>query len=329
MLIVPLQVGGEVIGTLNVARMGGLESHFSEYEFELTQLFGGQASIALQNAEAHLAMKLRADHDSLTGLGNHGAFQRDLGLAIEQRGDEPFAVLMLDLDSFKRFNDTQGHPAGDALLRSIAEAIVASIRPTDRAYRYGGDEFSAIISAMTRTGAEEVAARIQRAVASLTSNHRAPVTVTVGISCFPTDGQSKAELVAAADAELFLSKPSTARETVESAVAREAYLSALHDTAITLMDRLDPTELLDTIVKRAAALLGASSGYLYLVDAEQDNLVVTVWAAACSLRGSDSGSSAGWVSGARSGRPAGRSRSPTTTPGPTARVTCPSASSAR
>jgi len=276
MLIVPLQVGGDVIGTLNVARMGGVESHFTEYEFELTQLFGGQASIALQNAEAHLAMKLRADHDSLTGLGNHGAFQRDLGLAIEQRGDEPFAVLMLDLDSFKRFNDTQGHPAGDALLRSIAEAIVASIRPTDRAYRYGGDEFSAIIGAMTRTGAEEVAARIQRAVAGLTSNHRAPVTVTVGISCFPADGQSKAELVAAADAELFLSKPSTARETVESALAREAYLSALHDTAVKLMDRLDPTELLDTIVKRASALLGATSGYLYLVDEERDNLVVKV-----------------------------------------------------
>ena len=64
MLIVPLQVGGDVIGTLNVARMGGVESHFTEYEFELTQLFGGQASIALQNAEAHLAMKLRADHDA-------------------------------------------------------------------------------------------------------------------------------------------------------------------------------------------------------------------------------------------------------------------------
>ncbi len=276
MLIVPLQVGGDVIGTLNVTRMGGVESHFTEYEFELTQLFGGQASIALQNAEAHLEMRVRADHDALTGLGNHGAFQRDLGLAIEQRGQEPFAVLMLDLDSFKRFNDTQGHPAGDALLGSIADAIVESIRATDHAYRYGGDEFSAILGAMTRLGAEEVAARIQRAVAALTANHKAPVTITVGIACFPTDGMTKAELVAAADAELFLSKPSTARDTVEGAVAREAYLSALHDTAITLMDRLDATELLDTIVKRASALLGATSGYLYLVDETLDKLVVKV-----------------------------------------------------
>ncbi len=276
MLIVPLQVGGEVIGTLNLARMGAAESHFTEYEFELTQLFGGQASIALQNAETHLAMKVRADHDALTGLGNHGAFQRDLGLAIEQAGEEPFAVLMLDLDSFKRFNDTQGHPAGDGLLRSIAEAIRESIRPSDHGYRYGGDEFSVILGTTTRAGAEEVAARIQRTVAALTADQRAPVTITVGIAGYPADGRTKTELVAAADAELFLAKPSSARDTLESAVAREAYLSALHDTAITLMDRLDPTELLDTIVKRASALLGASSGYLYLVDEEQDGLVVKV-----------------------------------------------------
>jgi diguanylate cyclase (GGDEF)-like protein/PAS domain S-box-containing protein/excisionase family DNA binding protein len=276
MLIVPLHVGGEVIGTLNVARIGGAESHFTEYEFELTQLFGGQASIALQNAEAHLAMKVRADHDSLTGLGNHGAFQRDLGLTLDGAGGEPFAVMMLDLDSFKRFNDTQGHPSGDALLQAVAGAIVGSIRTRDRAYRYGGDEFSVILGAMTRLEAAEVAARIQRTVAALTADHRAQVTVTVGIACFPADGRTKAELVAGADAELFRLKPSTARDNIEGVVAREAYLSALHDTAITLMDRLEPTDLLETIVKRASALLGATSGYLYLVDKGADDLVVTV-----------------------------------------------------
>ncbi len=276
MLIVPLQVGGDVIGTLNVARMGGVESHFTEYEFELTQLFGGQASIALQNAETHLAMKVRADHDSLTGLGNHGAFQRDLGHALDQAGDEPLAVMMLDLDAFKRFNDTQGHPAGDALLQAIAGAIVGSIRASDHAYRYGGDEFSVILGAMTRVGAQEVAIRIQRAVAALTASHRAQVTVTVGIAAYPVDGRSKAELIGAADTQLFILKPSTARDAVEGAVAREAYLSALHDTAITLMDRLDPTELLDTMVKRASTLLDAASGYLYLVDEATDELVVKV-----------------------------------------------------
>ncbi|MGH2511988.1 MAG: EAL domain-containing protein, partial [Candidatus Limnocylindrales bacterium] len=280
MLIVPLQVGGYVIGTLNVARMGGVESHFTEYEFELTQLFGGQASIALQNAEAHLAVQVRADHDALTGLGNHGAFQHDLGQALDEALEGgragPFAVLMLDLDSFKRYNDTQGHPAGDSLLRSIAEAMSASLGADDRAYRYGGDEFSVILSPGNPSDAEGVAGRIQAAVAAITRDHPAPVTVSVGIAWYPVDGETKAELIAAADARLFLAKPSSGRDNVEAALVREAYLSALHDTAVTLMDRLDPTELLNTIVKRASALLGATSGHLYLVDEASDDLVVAV-----------------------------------------------------
>ena len=82
MLVVPLLVNAEVIGTLNIGRMGGPEAYFTQDEFELTKLFAGQASIALQNAEAHRAVKVRAEHDALTGLLNHGSFQRELGDAV-------------------------------------------------------------------------------------------------------------------------------------------------------------------------------------------------------------------------------------------------------
>jgi GAF domain-containing protein len=75
---VPLRVHGEVVGSLNLTRVGGPEAHFSEHEFELSKLFAGQASIALQNAEAHVTVSTRADLDALTGLRNHGTFQRDL-----------------------------------------------------------------------------------------------------------------------------------------------------------------------------------------------------------------------------------------------------------
>ena len=82
MLVCPLfGAGGDVIGTLNVARMGDDESHFSQDEFELVQLFAAQASIALRNAEAHGAVMTQAEHDALTGLRNHGAFQREVGAA--------------------------------------------------------------------------------------------------------------------------------------------------------------------------------------------------------------------------------------------------------
>ena len=81
MIVVPLLVDGETIGTLNIGRMGEAEAPSAPNEFELTQLFAGQASIALQNAETHGAVRVRAEHDALTGLRNHGAFQRELGEA--------------------------------------------------------------------------------------------------------------------------------------------------------------------------------------------------------------------------------------------------------
>ena len=79
MIVVPLLVNGVTIGTLNIGRIGEADAAFSANEFELTQLFAGQASIALQNAETHGAVRIRADLDALTGLRNHGAFQRELG----------------------------------------------------------------------------------------------------------------------------------------------------------------------------------------------------------------------------------------------------------
>jgi hypothetical protein len=87
MIIVPLIVEGEVLGTLNIGRMGLEESHFSQNEFELTKLFAAQAAIALRNAETHGEVKVRAERDALTGLRNHGSFQRELGATLEAAGN--------------------------------------------------------------------------------------------------------------------------------------------------------------------------------------------------------------------------------------------------
>jgi len=135
MIVVPVRVAGQVVGTLNLGRMGGAEAYFTQNEFELAQLFAGQASLALENAEAHGAVTSRAEHDALTGLRNHGSFQRELGTAVNRSEGAHFALLMLDLDSFKRFNDTCGHPAGDALLASVGEAMRTATRSGDGLYR--------------------------------------------------------------------------------------------------------------------------------------------------------------------------------------------------
>jgi diguanylate cyclase (GGDEF)-like protein len=184
--------------------------YFSESDFELIQLFAGQASIALRNADTHRAMSRRAETDALTGLANHGAFQRDLGTFVEAPGDgsgrRRLAVLMMDLDSFKAYNDRHGHPAGDSLLHRAATAIYGAARSDDRVYRYGGDEFALILPQTGVAEAVRVANRIRRAVAALTATDPTPVTITVGVAGLPGDATDRAGLIAAADTALYYGK---------------------------------------------------------------------------------------------------------------------------
>ncbi|HEX2756737.1 MAG TPA: diguanylate cyclase [Candidatus Limnocylindrales bacterium] len=273
MIVVPVRVAGAVVGTLNVARMGGEEAYFSQNEFELVQLFAGQASLALENAEAHGAITVRAEHDALTGLRNHGSFQLELGHATASAEGAPFALLMLDLDSFKGFNDTCGHPAGDALLAGVADALRAATRSGDALYRYGGDEFAVILPGANRIEAFEVVERIRRGVASVPSPTGPRVTISAGVACYPDDGATKDELVSAADQSLYLAKP-TSRTDDPEAARRDPYLAALDETAIALMNRRDPEDLLETIISRAAALLGTPHGFIYLLEPDGASLVI-------------------------------------------------------
>ena len=211
-VVVPLIADGVVLGALNVSRVGGPEVHFSPSDFELIQLFAAQASIALSNADAHHAVSQQAETDALTGLANHGAFQRDLGQMTEaaikatRAADRRLALLMMDLDRFKSYNDRHGHPAGDALLHRVATAIYGAARSEDRVYRYGGDEFALILPKTTPAEAVRVATRIRRAVARLTASDRSPVTITVGVAGMPIDAVDRASLIAAADSSLYYGK---------------------------------------------------------------------------------------------------------------------------
>lgn len=283
LVVVPLRVGGEVIGTLNVGRMGGSEAHFSGDEFELVKLFAGQASIALQTADALHAAALRAERDALTGLRNHGAFQADLDALLrgDGRGDPAaFALLMLDLDGFKAYNDGRGHPAGDRLLRAVADALPGHVRAADRVYRYGGDEFAALLPDVARAEARVIADRLAAAIDAIGSAEDGPhVTVSIGVAACPADGISKDELVMLADAELYLEKAARrkSRGTGGATAGRGAeYLAAIQETTSTLMGRHDPNELLETVVARAAALAGTPNGYLYLADREAGVLRLAV-----------------------------------------------------
>jgi diguanylate cyclase (GGDEF)-like protein len=212
LIVVPLISDGQVTGSMNVSRVGGEEVYFSETDFELVQLFAAQATVALRNAGEHHAMSLRAETDALTGLGNHGAFQRDLAAAIEAEVAAPsesgqLSLLMMDLDRFKAYNDRFGHPAGDALLHAVGEALYAATRSDDRVYRYGGDEFTVVLSGVDLAAAQRVADRARQLVAAVSLERgAAPVTITVGVALFPEHGADKDALIGAADAALYSGK---------------------------------------------------------------------------------------------------------------------------
>jgi diguanylate cyclase (GGDEF)-like protein len=193
----------------------------------------------------------------------------------------PFALLMLDLDAFKRFNDTMGHPAGDTLLVEVARAIAYATRDSDRLYRYGGDEFAAILPGADRAAAHEVAERIRRAVRDGTdqglkgrTEPRPTVTISAGVACYPDDGRTKDELVAVADRALYLVKPG--HDRVEGIAAADPYLRALDETALALLDSHDQDGLLSTILERAAALLNAPHGFVDLVEPDGSGFALRV-----------------------------------------------------
>ncbi|MBA2757087.1 MAG: diguanylate cyclase, partial [Chloroflexi bacterium] len=236
------------------------------------KLFAGQASIALQNAQTHGEVQVRAEHDALTGLRNHGAFQRELGEIVALA--RPFAVLMLDLDAFKAFNDALGHPAGDALLAQIAQAMTGATREDDHVYRYGGDEFAAILPGADRLVAHEVAERIRRAVRErAAASGGPPVTISAGVACYPADGHTKAELVAVADRALYQLKPSDPAR--RGGALAEPYLRALDDTALALLDRHDQEGMIESILARATAALGTPHAFVNLLEADGSALVLS------------------------------------------------------
>jgi diguanylate cyclase (GGDEF)-like protein len=205
-IVVPLRGKDRALGVLLLERTGA-DAQFEPREVDLVRLFAAHVSIALTNALTHRAVELRAQTDALTGLMNHGTFGDDLSDAIVRGA--PFAVLMIDLDDFKAFNDRRGHEAGNERLKRIAEALRSACRESDEVYRYGGDEFALLLPATSAHGAMGVAQRIRLSLAQATRGEGADSggsRCSIGIACHPDDGADRTTLLHAADRALYSAK---------------------------------------------------------------------------------------------------------------------------
>ena len=251
--------------------MGGPEAHFSQNEFELTKLFAGQASIALENAEAHGEVKVQAEHDALTGLRNHGPFQRELA-RDDRRGRRP--VRAPD-DGSRPVQGLQRHLRPSGRRRAPGRRS-----PGDRAGDPGRRPGLSLRRRRVRghparrepDEADEVAERIRQAVRDIADRTGPHVTISVGVACYPEDGATKDELVEAADQALYLASLARATAPERRRPTRTSPPSTRRRSRC--WTAASPDELLETILTRAAALLGTPHGYIYLVEPDGENLVV-------------------------------------------------------
>jgi diguanylate cyclase (GGDEF)-like protein len=223
MLLVPLMGGDQMMGYLSVRKPHDRTVPTADTARTL-EIFAAQAVTALQSARQYEEIRRLTFIDALTPAFNHRYFQEALSREIHRhsRGGHEFALAMLDIDNFKRVNDTFGHPIGDEILKGLVGELMSNARDTDVVARYGGEEF-AIIFPETPAHAARDAANRMRELVELREfvipqlDRHLRVTISVGVAVYPLDGVTSADLIARADAALYHAKKNGKNQVVIAA----------------------------------------------------------------------------------------------------------------
>lgn len=205
----PLIVEGEVVGVLMIT--SPKVRRMSDQETQILTSIANQAGIAVQNVASLRQERKKADTDGLTGLFNRRYFNEQIEELTRQALTRQLqlSLIMVDVDDFKKYNDTYGHPAGDQLLKEIAAAIADTTREQDVVARYGGEEFAVILFDTENRVALYIAERIRLAVARIPSGRlQCPVTISAGVATLPDQARDRASLVDFADRSLYRAKNS-------------------------------------------------------------------------------------------------------------------------
>jgi diguanylate cyclase (GGDEF)-like protein len=207
LICVPLVSRNSIKGALNIYRLGQ-EAAFGEEEFELAKRFGDAAALALDNAQVRAVLELQAQTDSLTGLYNHRYFHERLRAELNRvsRAHDSIAVLMLDIDDFKRVNDVHGHGSGDQALVGLANVLRSTVRASDVVCRLGGEEFGIIMASCDAGDAIGLARRIADQLEEKDFEPAGRLSLSIGISQGPEHAMNPRELIACAEAAMMTAK---------------------------------------------------------------------------------------------------------------------------
>jgi diguanylate cyclase (GGDEF)-like protein len=222
-LCIPLAAQGQVIGVLTLDAARALDAN----ERRLGIAASEQLALALANLRLQDTLRTQSIRDPLTSLFNRRYLEVSLEREVlrAERRSLPLAVLMLDLDHFKRFNDTFGHDAGDALLAQFGEVLKRCTRSEDIVCRFGGEEFTTILLETNADAARKRAEQIRVATAAMQVEHRQQklgrVSVSIGIALFPEDARTGDDLLRRADGALYQAK-NAGRDRVVCAEADSA-----------------------------------------------------------------------------------------------------------
>ena len=212
MVIAPLRGKEKVIGLIIADNIFN-KKLITDDDVKIFTMLANQAGLAIENSELYEVVLQESKTDSITQVWNHGYFQHILSGELEksQYAEQPLTLLMIDIDNFKKINDSCGHQNGDVLLRELAKILKNYSRDQDYVCRYGGEEFSIILTNTSKQQGYDIAERIREGIAKYTFSkfHLAQdltITVSIGLATCPDDVPTKEELIAKADQAMYIAK---------------------------------------------------------------------------------------------------------------------------
>jgi len=212
LIIIPLKTKDRVNGLI-IADNYYTQKPITKDDYKIFMMLATQAGLAIENSRLYEETEHRSKTDPITGLWNHGYFQKQLSIEMSstKKENHPISLIILDIDNFKRLNDTFGHQNGDHILKEIAIIIKDSSRDIDFVCRYGGEEFSIVLTQTNQDQGHFIAERLRQRI----ENHKFPLlrenqfidlTVSIGLATFPDKVAGKEELIAKADKAMYKAK---------------------------------------------------------------------------------------------------------------------------